>query len=122
MVGDFLGKSTVNRSIGVLGYELVVIIMCTICSSKNGGTCGCTKFPCRWCRLIVVCTILTTGINILARLRSLIVENDSVFHFDHDMVGAQSSAHPPGQKGSLVNFRSWYVIRRLIVVWSSRLQ
>ena len=60
-----------------------------------------------WCeirRLIVVWSLrlqqwMTPGVSILAGLRCLIVENDFLFRFVHKMVGAWSSARPPGQIG-----------------------
>ena len=39
----------------------------------------------------------TTGVNILAGLRCLIVENNFLFLFVRQMVGAWSGARPPGQ-------------------------
>ena len=69
-----------------------------------------------WCRLIVVCTETfvpsgnshgagfprlqhwtTNGINMLAGLCPLIMKKDLIFCFHHDMVGAWSSARPPGR-------------------------
>ena len=53
-------------------------------------------------RLIVVWSSIlqqwmTTGVSILAGLHCLIVGNDFLFRFVHKMVGARSSARPPGQ-------------------------
>ena len=60
---------------------------------------------CSWCeirRLIVVWSLrlqqwMMPGVSILARLRCLIVENNFLFCFIHEMVGARSSARPPGR-------------------------
>ena len=40
---------------------------------------------------------MTPSVSILAGLRCWIVENDFFFRFVHKMVGARSSARPPGQ-------------------------
>ena len=118
-LGDLFGQHRLKKSFDdeKMMCNPEKIVMCSIFYSR-------CKYSCRrWCRLIVVCA--RTLVKSLVKFGSLLK-----FCFGHDMVGVQSSARPPGRIGFGLNLRecrlscqkyySWYAIRQLIVVWSSR--
>ena len=80
---------------------------CTARRPGGGIILGFRIFGRSWCtirRLIVVFSSrmrqwIMTGVSILAVLHCLVVKNDYLFLFFHKMVGARSSARPPGQIG-----------------------